>query len=124
MPFGSQTEQERFNGCATAWEALKKATDKPDNPYLKRIEDYNVGHVFVEGWIAAMRYCAEHGIPDYYTKDQPCPTVQNILMDPSAHRWLKDTLGAALELDVVDVLNDLDVLTKVMQKRYREMVNV
>lgn len=42
---------------------------------------------------------------------------QKIKSDPAASNWIKDQLNILVERDVVDALNDLEILTKILNER-------
>ena len=53
----------------------------------------------------------------------PCfPEIQEILNDPSAHNWLKETLAAAIRLDPIDVTNDAIYLATVLDRWSDHMI--
>lgn len=45
------------------------------------------------------------------------PTPEQLLADPSASFWLKESLQKALARDPVDALNDAETLAAVLQVR-------
>jgi hypothetical protein len=45
------------------------------------------------------------------------PTTHEVLTDPTASRWLKDSLRSALDRDAVDAVNDAEVLTQILRNR-------
>lgn len=47
------------------------------------------------------------------------PAVHEILADPAASFWLKESLRTALTRDPVDALNDADVLVAVLDRNVR-----
>lgn len=47
------------------------------------------------------------------------PAVHEILADPAASFWLKESLRSALARDPVDALNDADVLVAVLDRHAR-----
>jgi hypothetical protein len=51
------------------------------------------------------------------------PSIPEILDDPSASSWLKNTLREALLRDPVDAANDAEVLAKLLDRRCREILN-
>lgn len=50
------------------------------------------------------------------------PTIDQVLADPSASFWLRNTLLAALSRDPVDAANDADVLAQLLDRRCREIL--
>lgn len=47
------------------------------------------------------------------------PSIDDVLRDPAASRWLRDALSTALTRDPVDAANDAEVLAKLLDRRYR-----
>ena len=54
------------------------------------------------------------------TKSQA--TIDRILHDPAASRWLKDALQSALTRDCVDAANDAEALATVLAARATELL--
>lgn len=50
------------------------------------------------------------------------PTPDQILNDPASSFWLKEALQKALTRDPVDVLNDAEILTSVLQYRLESLI--
>ncbi len=50
------------------------------------------------------------------------PTIDQVLADPSASFWLRNALLAALSRDPVDAANDAEVLTRLLDRRCREIL--
>jgi hypothetical protein len=48
-------------------------------------------------------------------------TIQQILSDPSTSYWLHDALTTALNRDPIDALNDIDVLTEVLENKLADI---
>lgn len=48
-------------------------------------------------------------------------TIELILKDPAASRWIKDSLIGALKRDPVDAINDAEVLAKVLRHKVRNI---
>ncbi len=46
-----------------------------------------------------------------------CPTLEEILEDPCASRWIKVALQSALQRDPVDAANDAEFLAQALQQR-------
>jgi hypothetical protein len=46
-------------------------------------------------------------------------TLEDVLRDPAASLWLKDTLGSALTRDPVDAANDAELLAHLLEERCR-----
>jgi len=53
---------------------------------------------------------------------QTIPTPEALLSDPCTSHWLKGALRWALERDIVDTLNDVELLLKVLEARYDETI--
>ena len=45
------------------------------------------------------------------------PTIESVLADPSASKYIKEVLEQWLKRDPVDAVNDAEVLLHVLQKR-------
>lgn len=56
--------------------------------------------------------CPEHELP----------TIEEVLLDPSASFWLKAALRSALARDPVDAANDAEVLVLLLDRRCRSML--
>lgn len=50
------------------------------------------------------------------------PTLEEVLRDPAASFWLKDTLRTALARDPVDAANDAEILAKLLDRRCHEVL--
>lgn len=50
------------------------------------------------------------------------PTPDQILNDPAASFWLKETLQKALTRDPVDALNDAETLASVLKSRLESLM--
>lgn len=48
------------------------------------------------------------------------PTITQVLADPAASFWIKQTLTSALSRDPVDAANDADLVARLLDKRCRE----
>lgn len=48
------------------------------------------------------------------------PTIADLLSDPAASHWLKDSLQRALQRDPVDCANEAEVLAAVLSQRADE----
>ncbi|MBS0481765.1 MAG: hypothetical protein JSR96_06340 [Proteobacteria bacterium] len=46
-----------------------------------------------------------------------------VLAHPGMSLWLKETLGAALERDPVDILNDLEILNHLLRARSDALIH-
>ena len=56
--------------------------------------------------------------------DEPIlPTIVQVLADPSASFWLKQTLTLALSRDPVDAANDAELAARLLDKRCREALS-
>lgn len=51
------------------------------------------------------------------------PSIEDVLGDPGASFWLKNSLHTALARDPVDAANDADVLARLLDRRCREILN-
>lgn len=49
--------------------------------------------------------------------DYPELTVEDVLSDPSASNWLKDSLRSALRRDPVDAVSDAHILSYLLKNR-------
>lgn len=56
------------------------------------------------------------------TEAADLPTIDDILADSSASFWLRNALLAALSRDPVDAANDAEVLVRLLDRRYREIL--
>ncbi len=52
------------------------------------------------------------------------PIIEEVMADPSASVWLKTALGAALERDPVDALNDSLALAGILEERLRTLLEL
>ena len=50
------------------------------------------------------------------------PSIDEVLADPSASFWLRNALLAALSRDPVDAANDAEVLVRLLDRRWREIL--
>jgi hypothetical protein len=57
-------------------------------------------------------------------REQPLPTIQEILSDPAASFWLRESLRTALVRDAVDAANDAEVLARLLDRRCKEILGV
>jgi len=55
-----------------------------------------------------------------FQQHEDLPTIEQILADPAASKWLKAALLVALSRDPVDAANDAEVLAKVLDRWCRE----
>lgn len=63
--------------------------------------------------------------------ERPCPEyrmverieIEQVLSDPAASFWLKDTLRSALDRDPVDVASDAEVLFRLLDERCHKIVS-
>jgi hypothetical protein len=46
--------------------------------------------------------------------------VRNVLADPSASQWLKDTLRSALARDVNQTIRDIEILADILVMKRKE----
>lgn len=53
---------------------------------------------------------------------RPAPSVDDLLADPAASHWLKNTLRAALERDPVDAANEAEVLARALALHADELL--
>ena len=51
------------------------------------------------------------------------PSIDDVLGDPGASFWLKNSLCTGLARDPVDAANDADVLARLLDRRCREILN-
>ena len=51
------------------------------------------------------------------------PTLDEILADPAASFWLKSAIRSALRRDPIDAANDAEMLTKLIDRWCREVLN-
>jgi len=51
------------------------------------------------------------------------PTLDEILVDPAASFWLKSAIRSALRRDPIDAANDAEMLTKLIDRWCREVLN-
>ncbi len=49
------------------------------------------------------------------------PTIPEVLADPCASYWLKDTLHSAMRRDIVDAVNDAEALQAILQDRFDKL---
>jgi hypothetical protein len=45
------------------------------------------------------------------------PSIEEVLVDPAASRWLKSALRSALSRDPVDAANDSEILARLLELR-------
>jgi hypothetical protein len=50
------------------------------------------------------------------------PEIAQVLTDPAASQWLKNTLRTALSRDPVDAANDAEVLHLILERRCRDLL--
>ena len=48
------------------------------------------------------------------------PTIEEVINDPTASNWLRESLAKAVERDIVDAVNDAELLSKLLSKRSAE----
>lgn len=51
------------------------------------------------------------------------PTIEEVLRDPAASFWLKNALRSALARDPVDAANDAEILTRLLDRRCRSILD-
>jgi hypothetical protein len=45
------------------------------------------------------------------------PSIDEVLVDPAASRWLKSALRSSLSRDPVDAANDSEILARLLERR-------
>lgn len=51
------------------------------------------------------------------------PSIEEVLHDPAASLWLRNTLRTALVRDPVDAANDAEVLARLLDRRCRSILS-
>jgi hypothetical protein len=51
------------------------------------------------------------------------PQIERVLRDPAASFWLKEALRTALARDPVDAANDAEVLARLLDGRWRNILS-
>ncbi len=51
------------------------------------------------------------------------PTVIEVMNDPSASNWLRESLSKAVERDIVDAVNDAELLSKILNNLWADMAH-
>jgi len=54
---------------------------------------------------------------------QPLPAIGEVLADPAASRWMKQSLSSALTRDPVDAANDADLLARLLDKKCQDALS-
>ena len=74
---------------------------------------------------------ASPDVPNQSANEEPThlqnaslPTVEEVLSDPSASRWIKAALETALDRDPIDALNDALVLAALLDQHVRDVLGI
>ena len=51
------------------------------------------------------------------------PSIEEVLADPAASYWLKESLMSALSRDPVDAAHDAEILARLLQRRCRAILS-
>jgi hypothetical protein len=62
-------------------------------------------------------------LPVEPTNSSELPEIAAVFHDPAASSWLKTSLCSALSRDPVDAANDAEVLAKLLERRFRDILS-